>query len=151
MLNLTWLYSRNQQKHSAFVERVDRYFIVSPAIDPVTGKKCYALHMSTNDFQRQNFIIHGKSVKVLKALTAQCAEKFKSMLDHESENAVYDLEPGETVTCHHCKDAGNSKEYSHGQAFLAGPAHSPFNGGANHICKAHLDADAVIHPLPSSG
>ncbi|MGP1715600.1 MAG: hypothetical protein ACTS9Y_00340 [Methylophilus sp.] len=147
-LNLSWNYSRNQERHSAYVSRLDKFFIISPEICPVTKKKKYGLYLSTNEVEKQKFIITGKTVKMLKILTMAYAEKLKAIAEIDDSNAVYDLEPEEKVTCFFCMESSNYQEYGRGDAFLAGPGHSPFNGSANHVCKNHLAHDAVIHHLP---
>jgi len=61
------------------------------------------------------------------------------------ENTVYELAEGEQdVGCYHCIAQGCDDRYGKGQAFLAGPGHTPLDGNANYICREHLDADAVI-------
>lgn len=62
----------------------------------------------------------------------------------EAENIVFDLSEDEEVGCYFCIADGSSNSYRKGQAYLAGPAHSPCDGNANFVCKDHLDADAVI-------
>lgn len=147
-LNLEWNYSRNQERHSAYVNKLDRFFIISPEVCPVTKKKSYWLYLSTNEVAKQKFIISGKTVKALKILTENYAEKLKAIADLDDINTVYDLEPKEKVTCYFCMESNNYQEYGLGEAYLAGPGHSPYNGSANHVCKAHLAHDAVIHFLP---
>jgi hypothetical protein len=58
--------------------------------------------------------------------------------------SVFDLEEGEEVGCYFCDQQGLTKDFKKGEAFLAGPDHSPHDGDANYICRAHLDRDAVI-------
>lgn len=62
------------------------------------------------------------------------------------ENEVYDLEDGEEVTCYFCSLDNYERQgfYKKGEAYLAGPGHSPMDGNANYICKDHLDFDAII-------
>jgi len=57
---------------------------------------------------------------------------------------VYVLDEDETVSCYHCIRDNNYSSYQSGEAFLAGPDHTPYDGEPHHICKNHLDADAVI-------
>ena len=60
------------------------------------------------------------------------------------ENVVYDIEDRDEVGCYHCIAQGCHDSYRRGEAFLAGPGHSPLDGNANYICRQHLDSDAVI-------
>lgn len=64
-----------------------------------------------------------------------------------AENEVFQLEEGQQVGCYHC---GGNETYRRGEAFLAGPGHTPYDGNANYICRAHLDADAVVYPPEDS-
>lgn len=57
---------------------------------------------------------------------------------------VFELEEGEEVGCYFCMEQGDHRSYKRGEAFLAGPDHSPCDGNANYVCRAHLDADAII-------
>lgn len=59
-------------------------------------------------------------------------------------NEVYDLEDNEEVHCYECLRQGCRETYGKGQAFLAGPGHSPCDGNANYMCMEHLDDDAVM-------
>ncbi len=61
-------------------------------------------------------------------------------------NEVFDLDEGQQEPCRHCLDGthGEVKRYAKGEAFLAGPGHTPYNGEPNFICREHLDRDAVI-------
>lgn len=61
-----------------------------------------------------------------------------------SANIVFQLEKNEKVSCYYCMKQNNYAEYPKGEAFLAGPGHSPLDGNANYICKKHLDEDAII-------
>lgn len=67
-------------------------------------------------------------------------------MDSYSENNVYHLQEGEEVDCAHCISAKiyPYRVYTRGQAFLAGPNHTPWDGNANYICRDHLDEDATI-------
>lgn len=58
---------------------------------------------------------------------------------------VFHVEAGEQVHCYYCMRRNNYRLYGRGEAFLAGPDHSPLDGNANYICRAHLDDDAVIY------
>lgn len=60
------------------------------------------------------------------------------------ENIVFDLDDDEAVACLVCQHQGIHTSYRKGEAYLAGPAHTPCDGNANFICKQHLDSDAVI-------
>ncbi|MBU9200252.1 hypothetical protein KTD31_02380 [Burkholderia multivorans] len=64
---------------------------------------------------------------------------------------VFNLEPGQTVTCYHCEQnsPGRSPLYGFGEAFLAGADHSPYDGNANFVCRAHVDKDAEL-PDPTA-
>lgn len=62
-----------------------------------------------------------------------------------AENDVYDLENDEMVGCYFCMRVGDHRTYRAGEAFLAGPGHSPCDANANYICMDHLDEDAVLH------
>lgn len=66
-----------------------------------------------------------------------------------TENYALKIGYTEEVECYFCQQENNHapKSYRRGEAFLAGAGHSPFNGQANYICKAHLDDDVVIHDL----
>lgn len=64
-----------------------------------------------------------------------------------TENTVFELEEGESVGCHFCIRNQEFTQYGKGQAFLAGPSHTPHDGQAHHICRKHLDSDAEIHQL----
>lgn len=59
---------------------------------------------------------------------------------------VFNLEPGEKVSCYFCEQAtpGRAPTYAFGQAFLAGADHPPFDGNANHICRSHLAKDVEL-------
>ena len=59
-------------------------------------------------------------------------------------NEVYDLEENEQVGCYYCMKQNCHDSYNKGQAFLAGPGHSPCDGNANYMCMDHLDGDAVL-------
>lgn len=61
-----------------------------------------------------------------------------------SGDDVFDLEEGEQVGCYYCMRQNCHDSYGKGQAFLAGPGHSPCDGNANYICMDHLDNDAVL-------
>lgn len=63
---------------------------------------------------------------------------------NDSENTVFDLGEDEEVGCYFCARNGIHTSYRKGQAYLAGPGHSPCDGNANFICKRHLDEDAVV-------
>lgn len=76
-------------------------------------------------------------------LLAGSAQKRK-----DEQNTVFHLLEGERVTCYHCVRAQEDAEYGQGEAFLAGPGHSPYDGEAHHICRHHLDSDAVIYEAP---
>jgi len=67
------------------------------------------------------------------------------MLDRE--NTVYDLEEGEEVSCVFCR---HGETYRRGEAYLAGPSHTPYDGSAHYVCASHLDGDAVIYVPPVS-
>ncbi len=67
-----------------------------------------------------------------------------------SENNVFDLEDGEEVSCLHCIALCCYTTYKKGEAFLAGPRHTPYDGNANHVCRKHLDSDAVVPEHPKS-
>ena len=58
------------------------------------------------------------------------------------ENIVFELEPDDEVSCVFCT---RGETYRRGEAFLAGPGHSPYDGNANYVCRNHLDSDTVIH------
>lgn len=60
------------------------------------------------------------------------------------ENLVFNLEPGEKVHCYFCLRQMSLALYMKSDAFLAGPGHSPLDGNANYVCRAHLDEDAII-------
>lgn len=60
------------------------------------------------------------------------------------EHEVFPLEPDETVGCYYCMEDNDNTDYKHGEAFLAGPDHPPWDGNANYICMEHLSDDAVI-------
>jgi hypothetical protein len=62
-------------------------------------------------------------------------------------NDVYELNSGDEVSCVHCVSVGDHTTYRRGQAYLAGPGHTPYNGEANYVCREHLDKDAVIHDV----
>lgn len=62
------------------------------------------------------------------------------------ENEVFQLDDGDEVCCYHCLSQGDRTTHKKGEAFLAGPGHTPYNAEANYICREHLDADAVIWP-----
>lgn len=65
-----------------------------------------------------------------------------------AENDVYELDIGDEVCCAHCMSGThNYPTYKRGEAYLAGPGHSPYNGEANYVCREHLDKDAVIHDV----
>lgn len=57
---------------------------------------------------------------------------------------VFDLEEGEEVGCYFCQQNHDYTTYKRGEAFLAGPEHSPCDGNANYICRKHLDEDAKL-------
>lgn len=64
-------------------------------------------------------------------------------------NEVFTIEDNQEVICEICSECGTDEKgnpimYRKGEAFLAGAAHTPYNGEANFICKDHLDKDAVI-------
>ena len=64
-------------------------------------------------------------------------------------NEVFTIKDGQEVMCRKCgihdlDEKANPKVYRKGEVFLAGAAHTPYNGKANFICKDHLDKDAVI-------
>lgn len=61
------------------------------------------------------------------------------------DNEVYPLEDTDEVCCYFCLRAGDATLYRKGEAFLAGPGHSPCDANAN-----HLDPDAVIWPPEES-
>lgn len=63
-------------------------------------------------------------------------------MDYQKD--VYDLEPGQEVGCYFCMQQGCHDRYVKGQAFLAGPDHSPYDGNANYICTRHLDEDVAL-------
>ncbi len=60
------------------------------------------------------------------------------------QNEVYELNADDEVGCYFCMEDGKHATYRRGEAYLAGPGHTPYNGEANYVCKQHLDADAVI-------
>lgn len=68
----------------------------------------------------------------------------------ERVNEVFQLDDDDVVSCYHCTSQGDHTTYKMGQAFLAGPGHTPYDGNANYICRGHLDADAVIYPPEDS-
>lgn len=59
---------------------------------------------------------------------------------------VYDLEPDDEVSCYFClhDSAKRHASYRKGEAFLCGADHSPCNGNANYVCKAHLEKNVRI-------
>lgn len=59
-------------------------------------------------------------------------------------NDVFELEKDEEVHCYYCIKQRDYTVYKRGEAYLAGPGHSPCDGNANYVCKHHLDEDAVI-------
>lgn len=68
-----------------------------------------------------------------------------SAINPEFANVVYELtKEDEGCICYFCAFKRNHKEYERGEAYLAGPAHSPRDGNSNYICKNHLDHDAAI-------
>jgi hypothetical protein len=57
---------------------------------------------------------------------------------------VFHLDEGQEVHCYYCLRANKQTVYKRGEAFLADAGHSPCDGNANFICRAHLEDDAVI-------
>lgn len=57
---------------------------------------------------------------------------------------VFDLEDGQVVGCYFCMKCGSHADYKKGEAFLAGPDHSPYDGNANYICIDHLDDEVAL-------
>lgn len=74
----------------------------------------------------------------------RCKECAARIAEAVTENLVFDLQLGERVCCYFCVCRDDHREYTKGEAFLAGPGHSPFDANANYVCRKHLDADAVI-------
>lgn len=69
----------------------------------------------------------------------------------EQQIDVYELEPGQEVSCYYCIQDRNHAQYKRGEAFLAGPDHVPCDGNANFICREHLSPRAVVYrPFPQS-
>ena len=64
----------------------------------------------------------------------------------ELANEVFTLEDKQEVICCKCDtdEKGDPIMRRKGEAFLAGAAHTPYNAGANYICKDHLDKDVII-------
>lgn len=75
--------------------------------------------------------------------TPRCSEAGASLAEGPV-NVVFAIGDLEEVQCSRCLSLECFDFYRKGEAFLAGPAHSPMDGNAHHICRKHLDADAVI-------
>lgn len=75
------------------------------------------------------------------------AEQSKIAFGDKLVNGVFKIAEGELVDCHFCKLDGKRKKLTRGDAFFAGPMHSPQDLPTKHICTKHLDADAVINDV----
>lgn len=59
-------------------------------------------------------------------------------------NPVYGLGAHERERCCVCERGGNASLYGRGEAYLAGPGHTPRDGEAHIVCTKHLDPDATV-------